>query len=305
MANECHDRALAAAKKADGSASASGGRGPTSATRKVEAGMLDPDGKKISDVQATVANGRADAIKKATGRDLTPEQATALLNDANAKALLGDDFKYYLAEKVRPGGAAMLKAEEAAKTAAEAEAARKKIEEEIRAKAEADRKRAEAQARLKEQERLDAEDRARETAALDRRQAASQNPYGDPNVVAYKSTFNTSPSNMTATAARQNLEGYADAGLPQVAQAASGLKNAMQVIENKIANLLSALEKSEREDVAKNIAKGEGVRSKQLKRMLDDAKRECYGLSSVALKAGLNGPTARDSINDFTSRLCP
>lgn len=302
MANECHTRALKAAQDADGTNGGNRGPASTSTSGRVEKGMKDPDGNSISDNQAAIANGRAAAIKAATGKDLTPQQATALLNDANAKQLLGDDYKYYLAEKPRPGGAALLKAEESAKTLAEAAELKRKAEAETRAIADAERKRIADAEKRKEQERLDAIARQKEKEALDRRQLAGQNPYnvdkpGD------SPLFLSSPNNMTPTAARQNLTNHTSPGLPAAAQALSGLENVMASLGPKIANLKSAIAKSEAEDKVKKLS-DDGVKTKSLKGYLNRALNECYGLSTVARSAGLTASSVTEKINDFTSVHC-
>lgn len=304
LANECHDKALAAAKKADGQGVAGSSGAVITKDGKVTKGMLDPDGNKIGEMQAEIANGRAAAIKAVTGKDLTPEQATALLNDANAKKLLGDDYKYYLAEKSRIGGAAALKAEEAAKTAAEAAELKRKAEEETRARIEADKKRADAQAREQQRLKDEADARQREKEALDRRQAASQNPYVGANPK-YEPTFKRDPSQMDGMSARQNLTNYTSPDVPAPARVLNGMENAISAMQSKISNLKSAIAKSEAEDRVKGIAKDkDGVNTTRLKGYLEQAKAECRSFSSIATTAGLTGSTIQSKISDLISAYC-
>lgn len=308
LANECHQKALAAAEKANGQTPSTisggvSGRGPAGISGKVEKGMLDPDGNKLTDIQAVVANGRAEAIKKATGRDLTPEQATALLSDTNAKNLLGDDFKYYLAEKAKPGGAAILKAEEEAalaKSAAEAAAIKRKAELQAKADVEEAKARAESEARRIAQKKQDEIDRQKEIEALDRRQAADAATYTG-NI--YKPTFARDANQMDSIAAKQSLSNYASPNATSQAERVfSGMGNAMAEMQTKITKIKNSLARAEAAEKAKGISGG--VESTNLKAILKRAQQECANFASIARTAGLTGVDMQNRISDFISTYC-
>ena len=297
-ANDCVNRALASAQKAEGgaagavnTATANSINGAAGAVPggKVAVGMETAGGRKLNELSAGEANRRADIYKAATGKNLTPDQAIALLDDVAGKKILTNsgvaesDYAKYLNEKANPGAGAKAAAAEAA------EEARKQAEAQTRAEAQrvADEKR--------KQEQRDAIARSEERRANEFLGGKKDAP-----------VFNTSVDNMTAGQSRLALEANAPSNALAAARAVVGLESVMSEFASKIPKLQAALAASIKNDsVSKSLDKGaEGLRTKELKRNLEKAISECSGLITMAAKAGLNATSIRDKVSDFVSSTC-
>lgn len=283
QANDCVNRALASAQKAEGGAAAGATavKPTTSAsTGKVSAGMENPiTGRPLSDIQATVINQRAESVKAALGRDLTPDEAMKLLSDADTRKMLGpENFQKYVSERTSPGAVAVAAAEEAKKQvlAQERAAAQKIADEKYR----------------KEQ---------KEAAARSEERRANEYLGGKKDTP----VFENSVDNMTPTGAKLALEANAPANTIAAARAVAGLESVMSELAAKIPKLQAALKASVESDIASKTLKGaEGTRTKELKGNLEKALRECNGVATMAAKAGLNAASVREKVSDFVSSTC-